>query len=81
MLSLSRVRQVLARHLTAFTEWLLLVIKSINPSEGAESPKVTYAVSARPSRAFARSLAAASPSRFASRTALTQPAEPQPALR
>jgi len=36
--------EVLARHLTAFTEWLLLVIKSINPSEGAESPKVTYAL-------------------------------------
>lgn len=36
--------EVLNQHMVTFSDWLMLVIKSINPSEGIEAPKVVYAL-------------------------------------
>ena len=38
--------QVLSRHLATFTEWIMFLLKSIEPKEAGDSPKTQFAVAA-----------------------------------
>ena len=42
----ANAEDVLSQHMAEFSDSLMITIKSINPSEGIEAPKVVYAVCA-----------------------------------
>ena len=42
----AHAEKVLARHLCTYAEWVLLILKSVNPLDGIDSPKVVYTLNA-----------------------------------